>query len=198
MNYKWFFIRVWRLIISPVKTWEEIAKEDETENKNFFGDYFYPLIGFCGMALFGFSLLYKWLHDPNVPVNLIVQNALMDTAEIFFAFVGGYFLSIWAVRQLSERLLNVYIDDKWLTLLIGYSMTVPIILQTIAGIFSSFVLLQWIFQFYTLYLVWEGSKKIESVKEDNRLTFSILTALLLIALPNLIGLAFGGLTFILH
>ncbi len=198
MSYKWFFIRIGRLLTTPVKTWNEIARENETENKNFFSEFFYPLIGFCGLALFGFSLFYKWMHEPDTPVNLMVQNALMDAAEIFFAFVAGYFLSIWLARYLNAQILNLHLPEKWLTLLIGYSMTVPILLQTIAGIFSSFLLLQWIFQFYTLYLVWEGSKKIEAVKEDNRLIFSVMTTFILVAVPHLIGLAFGGLTFILH
>lgn len=196
MNYKWFFKRVWRLITSPVKTWEEIA--GEKESRNLFSDFFYPLIGFCGMILFGVFLFNKWIEEPGIPVNQMVQGALMEAAEIFIAFVGGYFVSIWVIHWLNFRILDLNTGGMWLSTLIGYSMTVPILLRTTAGIFSSFILLQWIFQFYTLYMVWEGSKKISPIKDDKRLSFSILAALVLIAIPNLIGFAFRKFTFILN
>lgn len=189
MSYKWFFVRIWRLITAPTKTWQEIA--DEQESKNFFGDYFYPLIGFCGLLLFGVSLFNKWIAGPGTAVNLMVQEALLDTVGIFVAFIGGLFLAVWAIRKIGENFMDIDTSGQWLPLLVGYSMTVPILLQTTAGIFSSFILLQWIFQFYTLYIVWEGSKMTSVLKDTSRLSFSIMTTVVLIAIPHLISFVFG-------
>ncbi len=188
MNYKWFFKRVWRIVTSPAKTWDAIATEDK--DRNFFSDYFYPLIGFCGLALFGVHFFDQWMAETGTPVSLMVQNALMDSAEVFIAFLGGYFFAIALIRKTSEKILDIDTNGSWLPLLTGYSMTIPILLQTLAEIFSSFLLLKWIFLFYTLYIVWEGVKRITTVKEEARLSFSILTAVVLTVIPLAISLLF--------
>ena len=53
-------------------------------------------------------------------------------------------------------------------------------------------------QFYIVYVVWEGSKKVMQVEEKDRLRFTILSSIFLIVCPVVIEWIFNKLTVVLN
>lgn len=80
----------------------------------------------------------------------------------------------------------------------GYSLVVVFLLQIVIGLFSDFWLMAQLLQFYTIYIVWEGSSRLMEVPEQHRLRFTILASVALIASPALIGWIFDKLTIVLN
>ena len=52
--------------------------------------------------------------------------------------------------------------------------------------------------FYIVYVVWEGSAALMQIAEENRLRFTVISSVLLIACPVLIEWAFTRLTILLN
>ena len=53
-------------------------------------------------------------------------------------------------------------------------------------------------QFYIVYVVWEGASTLMEVEEKDRLRFTIISSILLIACPMLIQFIFNKLTMVLN
>ncbi len=65
----------------------------------------------------------------------------------------------------------------------GYALVVVFMLRIVIGILPDFGIMALLLQFYIVYVVWEGSKKVMQIAEKDRLRFTILSSILLIACP---------------
>lgn len=80
----------------------------------------------------------------------------------------------------------------------GYALVVPLVLKIIVEIVPAFKILKLIFQFYTIFVVWEGSRVLLKVNEKKRTAFSIFSTLIIILCPFIIELIFNRLTFLFN
>ena len=80
----------------------------------------------------------------------------------------------------------------------GYALVVTFVIWTIDGLMPDFAIVGWIFQFYIVYVVWEGVPVLLKIDEKRRFKFTILSSLLLLICPILIEFVFNKLTMILN
>ena len=80
----------------------------------------------------------------------------------------------------------------------GYALVVSFMLKIIIGILPDFSIIALLLQFYIVYVVWEGSAILMKIAEKDRLRFTILSSMLLIACPAVIEFVFNKLTVVLN
>ena len=170
------------LISSPAKAWEEISLEDR---RAVFSAFVYPMIGLCGISVFIGILI-----EGGGEGNIIFQRAMTACCAVFVALFGGYFLAAYGINQLGVKMFGQQFA--------GYAMVVTFLLDIITGILPGFFILSWIFQFYIIYIVWEGTRVLIQVEEKKQMSYTIMASLLLIACPAILELIFNKLTVILN
>ena len=80
----------------------------------------------------------------------------------------------------------------------GYAMVVLFVLQIIIGLMPEFSIVAILLQFYIAIVVWEGSDKLLLIAENERVRFTVIATIILIACPSIIQFIFNKLTAILN
>lgn len=187
------FRRVFQIIFHPAAAWSEIADEMHEGRHNVFAEYLYPLVSYCALICFAAKLLTAHVADSTVPFGELVPQAFLEIVGFFFIFVGGLYVTYFLVRSLLPSDWRGMVPGHPLMVLLSYSLTLIVVLRTVGSIVEVFSFLGFPFQFYTLYIVWEGTKNVLNVPDKSRLTLSVLTALLLILVTTLIARGYGAL-----
>lgn len=177
------------LISSPAKAWEEINLEDR---RKVFTAFVYPMIGLCGLSFFLGTIFDTGLTAVGF------QRAMTNCCAVFVALFGGYFLAAYAVNKLAVTMFQQKDDIQLIQQFVGYAMVVTFLLDIIAGVIPSFFILRCIFQFYVVFIVWEGAAKLIGVEEKIRMSYTIMASLLIIVCPAVLGFIFSKLTVILN
>ena len=182
MNYKELFRKTWLLISAPYKAWEEILHEKEEESTNVQGGYVYPMIALCGVADFLGTFFDKGVDNSNLHLMLV------GCCSIIVSLFGGFFLSVYLIEIYGRRFAGRLLDEREIVMrLVGYSMSILFVLGIFEGLFPSFLILKWIFQFYLVYLVWEGSKVLLQISEERLLSYTLVVSIIILLSPVLIG-----------
>ena len=182
MNYKELFRKTWLLISAPYKAWEEILHEKEEESTNVQGGYVYPMIALCGVADFLGTFFDKGVDNSNLHLMLV------GCCSIIVSLFGGFFLSVYLIEIYGRRFAGRPLDEREIVMrLVGYSMSILFVLGIFEGLFPSFLILKWIFQFYLVYLVWEGSKVLLQISEERLLSYTLVVSIIILLSPVLIG-----------
>lgn len=190
MNYKDLFHIALLLISSPARAWEEISLEDR---RKVFTAFVYPMIGLCGLSVFVGALMKMGWDGPQS-----FQYAMTQCCAVAVSLFGGYFLAAYLINGLRVRLLMQDTDIPLSQQFAGYALVVVFVLRMIIGILPDFSVMALLLQFYTVYVVWEGSKTLMQVAEKDRLRFTILSSILLIVCPAMIEWIFNKLTTVLN
>ena len=191
MNYKELFHIALQLISSPARAWEEIRLEED--RRKVFTSFVYPMIGLCGLSVFIGSL---WTMGWGGPQSF--QYAMTQCCAVAVSLFGGYFLAAYLINGLRVRMLMTDSDIPLTQQFAGYALVVLFVLKIIIGILPDFRIISWLLQFYIVYVVWEGSAKMMQVEEKDRLRFTILSSILLIACPTAIEWIYTKLTVMLN
>lgn len=191
MNYKDLFHLAIQLISSPARAWEEILLEED--KRKVFIAFVYPMIGLCGLSVFIGSLITMGWGGPQS-----FQFAMTQCCAVAVSLFGGYFLAAYLINELRVRLLKMDSDMPLTQQFAGYALVVLFLLKIIIGILPDFKILALLLQFYIIYVVWEGSEKVMQVAEKDRLRFTILSSILLLACPFFIEWIFNKLTVVLN
>ena len=191
MKYKELFHIALQLISSPARAWEEIRLEED--RRKVFTSFVYPMIGLCGLSVFIGSL---WTMGWGGPQSF--QYAMTQCCAVAVSLFGGYFLAAYLINGLRVRMLMTDSDIPLTQQFAGYALVVLFVLKIIIGILPDFRIISWLLQFYIVYVVWEGSAKMMQVEEKDRLRFTILSSILLIACPTAIEWIFTKLTVMLN
>lgn len=191
MDYKSILQIALRLISSPARAWEEIRLQ--TEPRRVFTAFVYPMIGLCGLSVFIGTLVdYGWGGPQSF------QLAMTRCCAVAVALFGGYFLAAWLINAFCTRFLHRPSDLPGIWQFSGYALVVLFLLRIILGILPDFQIIALLLQFYTLYIVWEGSRALLDIAEAHRLRFTLVSTLLLILCPWLIEWVFNELTVLLN
>ncbi len=189
MNYKELFSRVIVLISYPAKAWEEISREED--RRKVLGAFVYPMIGLCGLSVFIGTFI------GNTAGSAAFQIAMTRCCAIFVSLFGGYFLAAYAIDQLSKKLLRREGQYELNQQFVGYSMVVTFVLDIISGLFS-ISLLHWILQFYTVFVVLEGARRLIKVEREKLTPYTLIASVIIIVCPALIAAVFNELSVILN
>lgn len=76
-------------------------------------------------------------------------------------------------------------------------MVVTFVLDIISGLFSISIL-RWILQFYTILVVYEGSRTLMEVEEKDLTRYSLITSVVVMLSPEVIAFIFNKLSIILN
>ena len=191
MDYKSILQIALRLISSPARAWEEIRLQ--TDPRRVFTVFVYPMIGLCGLSVFIGTLVdYGWGGPQSF------QLAMTRCCAVAVALFGGYFLAAWLINAFCTRFLHRPSDLPGIWQFSGYALVVLFLLRIILGILPDFQIIALLLQFYTLYIVWEGSRALLDIAEAHRLRFTLVSTLLLILCPWLIEWVFNELTVLLN
>ncbi len=183
------------LISSPAKAWEEISLEED--KRKGLATFVYPMIGLCGMAVFASVFLYN-IGSEDLTRNQLFQLAMTRCCGVFVAFFAGYFLAAKTVSKMARSMFRVDCDLARAEQIVGYAMVVPFILKIIVEIVPAFLILKLIFQFYIIYIIWEGARVLLKMSENKSTWFSIFSSLVIIFCPIIIELIFNKLTVVLN
>lgn len=189
MNYKELFKRTILLISSPAKAWEEIGVE--ADRRRVLSTFVYPMIALCGLSVFTGSLLETGIELQSF------QIAMTKCCAVFVSLFGGYFLAAYIINRLGISMFKMDDDILLLQQFVGYAMVVTYLLSIVVGIFPGFYILCWIFQFYVVYVVWEGARVLLHVEEQKQMAYTVMASLLIIICPALLEIIFDQLSFIL-
>ncbi len=191
MNYKDLFKTVLTLISSPAKAWEEINLEED--KRKVFMTFVYPMIGLCGLSYFIGSLISSGWGGPES-----FQLAMTRCCAIAVALFGGFFLSAYAINELRIRLCHAQSDVLLAQQFAGYALVITFVIWMIDGILPDLAIIGSVFQFYIVYIVWEGVPVFFKINEKQRFKFTIIVSLLLLICPVIIKFIFNRLTMILN
>lgn len=180
-----------QLISSPARAWEEIRVE--TDRRKVFTAFVYPLIGLCGLSVFIGSL---WSMGWGGPQSF--QYAMTQCCSVAVSLFGGYFLAAYLINGLCVRMLSMPNDLPLAQQFAGYALVVLFLLKIVLGILPDFWIIALLLQFYTLYVVWEGSTVLMRVSDEYRLRFTVLASVLIIGCPEVIEWMFNKLTVALN
>ena len=191
MDYKALFHIAMLLISSPAKAWEEIRLEED--RRKVFTAFVYPMIGLCGLSVFIGSLLTNGWGGPQS-----FQIAMTNCCAVAVALFGGYFLAAYAINEMGVRMFGMPANAPLTQQFAGYALVVPFLLQIVTGLLPDFRIIAWLFQFYIVYVVWEGAPILMQVEEKVRLKYTLFSSVLLILCPTVIQFVFNKLTAILN
>lgn len=190
MDYKGLLQRVILLVSSPAKAWKEIAAEDR---QAVFSAFAYPMMGLCGLSVFVGTLL-----EGGESAAPLFQRAMTSCCAVFVSLFGGYFLAAYGINRLGVRFFGQRDDLSLARQFAGYSLVVVFLLDIITGLLPAFGILSWVFRFYTLYVVWEGTRVLTGVDERRQVSFAVMATVVLLLCPVLLEYAFNKLTVILN
>jgi hypothetical protein len=156
-------------------------------------DFVYPMIGLCGLTTFLGSL---WAVGWSGPQSF--QYAMTHCCAVLISLFGGYFLATYIIRETCVRLLGRNTEMALVRQFAGYALVVILVLRAVIGLLPDFQIIGLLLQFYTLYVVWEGAVPMVQADEHNRLNFTLIATLSLIASPIVIQLVFDRLMVLLN
>ena len=186
MKYQNIFRRIITLLSSPAKAWEEIVHQDV---HTVFMDFVYPMIGLCGLSVFlGTLFSYGWSGPESFQIAMTVCCA------VAVSLFGGYFLAAYCLNQIGMRFYNMPNRLASTQQFAGYALVVFFLVQLVEGLFPNFKVLGWILQFYTVYVIWEGAPIVMKVRDSFRLSYTLVSSVLLIICPSVIRFVFDYLT----
>lgn len=191
MDYKELIHITLRLISSPAQAWEEIRLEED--RRKVFTAFVYPMIGLCGLSVFIGSLLTMGWGGPQS-----FQYAMTRCCAVAVALFGGYFLAAYLINVMGVRWMRIPDQLPLVQQFAGYALVVVFLLRIVLGILPDFQIIAILLQFYTVYIVWEGSARLLRVTDANRLRYTLMTSVVLIVCPMLIEWIFNELTVVLN
>ena len=189
MNYKGLFDRVLLLLSSPAKAWADIVCEDD--RKKVMSEFVYPMIGLCGLSVFIGTFI------GNTAGVSAFQIAMTRCCATFVSLFGGFFLASYLTNLLGKNSLDRDDEKELNQQFVGYAMVVTFVLNIISGLFT-ISLLHWIFQFYTIFVVYEGARTLMGVDRKDLTRYSLIASVIVIVCPSLIATVFDKLSLILN
>ena len=189
MNYKELFDRVFLLLSSPAKAWSDIALEDN--RKKVMSEFVYPMIGLCGLSVFIGTFI------GNTAGVAAFHIAMTRCCATFVSLFGGFFLASYLTNLWGKNVLKRGEDKDLNQQFVGYAMVVTFVLNIISGLFS-ISLLHWIFQFYTVFVVYEGARTLMGVDKKDLTRYSLVASVIIMICPGLIANVFDKLSLILN
>ncbi|MCD7973413.1 MAG: YIP1 family protein [Candidatus Azobacteroides sp.] len=172
--YKQIYEKIKLLLIQPRKFWEEEANKSK---EDIAGNFVYPLLGFVALAAF---IGYWWDTD-----TFHLPRALQVTCVSFVAGFAGYFIAAFLIDELSPGLFHLKKNILKARIFVGYASVIFYLVTIFMNLLPSFFFV-FLFLFYTVYIIWEGSDVFMKVKEKDRQKFTLGASVVIVGAPLLI------------
>ena len=189
MNYKELFYKVVALLSSPSKTWDEITNDGT--HREVLPGFVYPLIGLCAFSEFIGSFIGRDFQPE------VFQLALTKCCAAAVSLFVGFFLAAYLIKMINVRWFDCERSDSDVQAFVGYSLVVTFILEIISGLFS-ILIIHWLLQIYTLFVVFEGARRLMKIPDAKLTLYSVVSTLIILLSPTLIEFIFNKLSVTLN
>jgi hypothetical protein len=181
--------RVKNIILSPVAEWRVIAGEVGTI-RSLLRRYVIPMAlipavaSFIGYGLVGANGILFRMNGPYWGVSMAINN--------FITTLAVYLIGTWLVDRLAPAF-GAARDLGRSAQLVAYSYTPA----WLAGIFYALPGLQQgvVLGLYSVYLFYTGTAVLKTTPDDQRIAYTIVSAILLIIIRFLVGLLLSDLIY---
>jgi len=176
--YKAIIIRIVDLIRSPRTTWIGIGEEDrgagEIQNR-----FFYPLVAVVTLG----TIVGALGGSGDFALDQLFKKTIVALTSTF----AGYFISVIVLNEIiASQLFKMEKQYTACVRIIAYSSSIMLCVNTIVAIIPDLFIL-YVLNFYTAYIIWEGSGIIFKGLEENRKgVFTVICLILLYVSPYLI------------
>ena len=173
------------MILSPAKAWDAVSASGKT--KGVLEEYVFPLIGLCGLSVFlGTFISCEFSSDA-------LQAALTRCCYIAVALYAGYFAAVFLMKKITRKWYELAGTNASMNVFVAYTMTLMFVLCFIDGLYYN-VILHSVMQLYTLVIAYEGAKIYLQVKEEQLISYTIWSTLVVSLLPTFIELLLNSLS----
>ncbi len=177
------------LLSSPAKAWDEIASKNE--ERVVLSGFVYPMIGLCGLSEF----IGAFIGRDFLPE--VFQFALTRCCAVAVSLFGGFFLATSLLKRVNDRWFDWRNEEGEIQVFVGYSLVVTFVLEIISGLFSIFII-HWILQIYTLFVVFEGARRLLKIPEHKLTLYAIVATFIILMSPTMIEFIFNKLSVTLN
>ena len=136
-------------------------------------------------------------HAVYAARELLTGPFAVINADDFYGADSYKKLAAYLTNLLGKNTLGREDDKELNQQFVGYAMVVIFVLNIISGLFTV-SLLRWIFQFYTVFVVYEGARTLMGVDEKNLTRYSLIASVIIMVCPSLIATVFDKLSLILN
>ena len=169
------------LISQPTKAWHVLSKREEN-HEAFLSGFIYPLIGLVTIAAFAGVLFTMKQFD--------LEHALKEAIRALVSSFGGFYVGAYLMNEIWQGLFKRKKDlNLWLRF-VGYSSSLMFALNIVLQLLPEFFFLQ-VFVLYTFYIVWEGAISYMKIGEHERMKFTFITTIVVLATPFVIEKMMG-------
>lgn len=151
--------------------------------------FVYPMIGLCAMSVFLGAFIGRDFQPE------VLNRALTSSCAVAVSLFIGFFLASYSLKLINERWFDCNKSEGEIQVFVGYSMVVTFVLEIISGLFS-ILIIHWIFQIYTLFVVFEGARRMMKITESKLTMYSIIATLVILLSPVLIENIFKNLSML--
>ena len=177
--FKNIFDLLIRLILQPAKAWDTLSDKQETNNDLFFKSYLYPLFGLVALL----SFVGVFFSSKSFDIQLALKNSIRLIIAVFI----GFYLASFLLSEVMKRIFDHSGEIKLCQRFVGYSSSLIYVLSMILSLFPEEFFFLYIFLFYTIYIIWEGSVRYMYIKEKEQVKFSAFASMIILVCPYLIN-----------
>lgn len=182
-------VRAGRMILSPIPEWRIIAEEKRTI-RSLLGRYVIPMAmipvvaSFIGYGLVGANGILFRMSGPYWGISMALNS--------FITSLAVYLIGTWLIDRLAPGF-GASRDLGRSAQLVAYSYTPA----WLAGIFYALPGLQQgvVLGLYSVYLFYLGIPALKTTPQDQRVTYTIVSAILLIIIRFIVGLILSDLIY---
>ena len=176
--YKAIIRRIIGLIGSPRTAWIDIEEENRSI-KEIQNRFFYPLV----LVVTAGTIIGAFWGAKGFALDQMLKKTVIVLTSTF----AGYFISVIVLNEIiASRLFNMEKQYAACVRIIAYSSSIMLCAGTIVAIVPDLFIL-YALNFYTAYVIWEGSGIIfKGLEESRKGVFTAICFILLYVSPYLI------------
>lgn len=188
MDLRFLYHRIKYFIISPVRAWEVVHRENRPM-KDVRGSFALPLIALVSVSAFLGSVLF-------INTTLSPMYSVLKAIETFLLLYLGLYGSSFVVREIT-RALDLGHDFLTGFKLIAYSMAPVFLSLTVSKLFESLLFIN-LLGLYGFYIYWTGMEEMLNPADHKKMPMIIATAFAVILIFGLLQVVLSKLTEMLY
>jgi hypothetical protein len=188
MDLRFLYNRIKYFIISPVRAWEVVHRENRPL-KDVRGSFALPLIALVSVCAFLGSVLF-------INTTLNPMYSVLKAADSFLLLYLGLYGSAFVIREIT-RALDLGHDFLVAFKLVAYSMAPIFLSLTISKLFESLLFIN-LLGLYGFYIYWTGMEEMLNPADHKKIPMIIATAFTVIIIFALLQVVLSRLTEMLY
>ena len=188
MDFRFLYHRIKYFIISPVRAWEVVHRENRPI-KDVRGSFALPLIALVSVCAFLGSLIF-------INTTLNPMYSVLKAIEAFLLLYLGLYGSAFVVREIT-RALDLGHDFLVSFKLVAYSMAPIFLSLTVSKLFESLLFIN-LLGLYGFYIFWTGMEEMLNPADHKKMPMIIATAITVIVIFGILVVVLSKITEMLY